>query len=73
MKEQLKNIGNDIKFLRGKSVEQLFEIRKWNVLKEAAYKNVKTIYVPLKTLEKGKEEQSILMNFRRIQTIVEGK
>ncbi|CAD8089150.1 unnamed protein product [Paramecium sonneborni] len=53
-KEQLNSIG--------KSVEQLLEIRKWIVLKEAAYKNVKSIYVPLQTLEKGKNEQSNLMN-----------
>ncbi|CAK76754.1 unnamed protein product (macronuclear) [Paramecium tetraurelia] len=51
MKEQLKSIGNDVKFLRGKSVEQLFEIRKWKVLKEAALRNVKSIYVPLQTKE----------------------
>ncbi|CAK87305.1 unnamed protein product, partial (macronuclear) [Paramecium tetraurelia] len=49
MKEQLKSIGNDVKFLRGKSVEQLFEIRKWKVLKEAALKNAKSIYVSLET------------------------
>ncbi|CAK81644.1 unnamed protein product (macronuclear) [Paramecium tetraurelia] len=51
MKEQLKSMGNDIKFLRGKSVEQLFEIRKWKVLKETAFKNVKSIYLPLQTKE----------------------
>ncbi|CAD8104196.1 unnamed protein product [Paramecium sonneborni] len=62
MNEQLNRMDNDVKSLRGKSVEQLFEIRKWKVLKEAAYKNVKSIYVPLKTQEKGKNEQSYLMN-----------
>ncbi|CAK73532.1 unnamed protein product, partial (macronuclear) [Paramecium tetraurelia] len=66
MKEQLNTIGNDIKFLRGKSIEQLFEIRKWKVLKEAAYKNAKSIYVPLQTQEIGKEEWSILMNFENL-------
>ncbi|CAD8202024.1 unnamed protein product [Paramecium pentaurelia] len=62
IKEQLNNMGNDLKFLRGKSVIQLLEIRKWKVLKEAAEKNVKSIYVPLKTQEKGKNEISNLMN-----------
>ncbi|CAK70857.1 unnamed protein product (macronuclear) [Paramecium tetraurelia] len=73
MKEQLKNIGNDIKFLRGKSVEQLFEIRKWKVLKEAALKNTKSIYVPLETKEiyhkaivDEKKEESILINLEQI-------
>ncbi|CAD8209585.1 unnamed protein product [Paramecium octaurelia] len=59
MKEQLKNIGTDIKFLRGKSVEQLFEIRKWKVLKEAAYRNAQTIYVPLQTLEIFQGQQKV--------------
>ncbi|CAD8104437.1 unnamed protein product [Paramecium primaurelia] len=63
MKEQLDNVGNDIKFLRGKSVIQLLEIRKWKVLNVAAEKNVKSIYVPLKTQEKDKNEVSRLMNF----------
>ncbi|CAK64892.1 unnamed protein product (macronuclear) [Paramecium tetraurelia] len=73
MKEQLKSMGNDIKFLRGKSVEQLFEIRKWKVLKEAAFKNVKSIYVPLQTQEifhqaeeKKEVKSSILMNFEQL-------
>ncbi|CAD8204010.1 unnamed protein product [Paramecium pentaurelia] len=44
MKDQLNTMGYDIKFLSGKSFEQLFESRKWKVLKEAA--NVKSIYVP---------------------------
>ncbi|CAK81361.1 unnamed protein product (macronuclear) [Paramecium tetraurelia] len=73
MKEQLNNIGNDIKFLRGKSVEQLFEIRKWKVLKEAAYKNAKSIYVPLETKEiynqaimKKEDKLSILINLEEI-------
>ncbi|CAD8092129.1 unnamed protein product [Paramecium primaurelia] len=39
----------------------LLEIRKWKVLKGAAEKNVKTIYVPLKTQEQGKNETSNLM------------
>ncbi|CAD8056593.1 unnamed protein product [Paramecium primaurelia] len=62
IKEQLNNMGNDIKFLREKSVIQLLEIRKWKVLKEAAEKNVKSIYIPLKTQERGKNEISNLMN-----------
>ncbi|CAD8098799.1 unnamed protein product [Paramecium sonneborni] len=62
MKEQLNSMGNGIKFLKGKSVEQLLEIQKWKVLKEAAYKYVKSIYVPLKSQESGKKEQSNLMN-----------
>ncbi|CAD8080531.1 unnamed protein product [Paramecium primaurelia] len=61
IKEQLNNMGNDLKFLRGKSVIQLLEIRKWKVLKEAAEKNVKSIYVPSKTQGKGKNEISNLM------------
>ncbi|CAD8208448.1 unnamed protein product [Paramecium pentaurelia] len=48
IKEQLNNIGNDLKFLRGKS--------------EAAEKNVKSIYIPLKTQDRGKNEISNLMN-----------
>ncbi|CAD8181198.1 unnamed protein product [Paramecium pentaurelia] len=51
MKKQLNSLGNDIKFLRGKTVEELFYIRKRKVLKEAANKNVRSIYVQLKTLE----------------------
>ncbi|CAD8117693.1 unnamed protein product [Paramecium primaurelia] len=61
IKKQLNNMGNDIKFLRGKAVIQLLEIRKWKVLKEAAEKNVKSIYIPLKTQERGKNEISNLM------------
>ncbi|CAD8214592.1 unnamed protein product [Paramecium pentaurelia] len=70
MKKQLKSLSNDIKFLRGKSVEELFDIRKSKVLKEAANKNVRSIYVPLQTLEifhkldkvEKNEQKSILMN-----------
>ncbi|CAD8099983.1 unnamed protein product [Paramecium sonneborni] len=65
MKEQLNNIGNDIKFLKGKSVDYLLEIRKWKVLKEAAQKNVNSIYVPLKTQEKGQNNQSNLINLEQ--------
>ncbi|CAD8198450.1 unnamed protein product [Paramecium pentaurelia] len=71
MKKQLNSLGNDIKFLRGKSVEELFDIRKSKVLKEAANKNVRSIYVPLQTLEifhqldkvEKNEQKTILMNF----------
>ncbi|CAD8215539.1 unnamed protein product [Paramecium octaurelia] len=75
MKEQLKIMGNDIKFLRGKSVEQLFEIRKWKVLKEAALKNAKSIYIPLITKEiyhkdeKQDDKLSILINLEQINDI----
>ncbi|CAD8204075.1 unnamed protein product [Paramecium pentaurelia] len=65
MKEQLNSMGNDIKFLRGKSVDQLFEIRKWKVLKEAAQKNIKSIYIPLKTQEKGQLNPSSLINLEQ--------
>ncbi|CAK80818.1 unnamed protein product (macronuclear) [Paramecium tetraurelia] len=66
MKEQLKSIGNDIKFLRGKSVEQLFEIRKWKVLKEAALKNAKSIYRYSHKGEKKEDKLSILINLEQI-------
>lgn len=49
MKQQLNNMSNDIKFLRGKSVIELLEIRKLKVLKDAALKNLKSIYIPLIT------------------------
>ncbi|CAD8083708.1 unnamed protein product [Paramecium primaurelia] len=65
MKDQLNCIGNDLKFLRGKSVQQLLEIRKWKVLKEAAINNVKSLYVPLKTQRKGKNKTSNLMNLEQ--------
>ncbi|CAD8119956.1 unnamed protein product [Paramecium primaurelia] len=62
MKKQFNSIGNDIKFLRGKSVIQLLEIRKWRVQKDTAEQNVKSIYVKLKTKEKGTNEIINLMN-----------
>ncbi|CAD8153738.1 unnamed protein product [Paramecium pentaurelia] len=55
MKEQLNKMGNDIKFLREKSNMEGIE--------GSSRKNVKSIYVPLKTQEKDKNEVSRLMNF----------
>ncbi|CAD8144975.1 unnamed protein product [Paramecium octaurelia] len=68
------------------SVEQIFEIRKWKVLKEAALKNAKSIYIPLITKEREKDEKqdntlSILINLEQIndtqgelnQFLLEGK
>ncbi|CAD8173679.1 unnamed protein product [Paramecium pentaurelia] len=74
MKKQLNSLSNDIKFLMGKSVEELFDIRKSKVLKEAAQKNVRSIYVPLKTLEifhqleegEKNKQKSILMNLENL-------
>ncbi|CAD8089077.1 unnamed protein product [Paramecium primaurelia] len=51
MKKQVNRLSNDIKFLRGKYVEELFIIRKSKVLKEAANNNVGSIYVLLQTFE----------------------
>ncbi|CAD8189845.1 unnamed protein product [Paramecium pentaurelia] len=70
MKKQLNSLGNEVKFLRGKSVEELFEIRKSRVMKEAANNNIRSLFVPLFTLEifhkleKGKkyQQRNILMN-----------
>ncbi|CAD8190165.1 unnamed protein product [Paramecium pentaurelia] len=70
IKMQLNNMDNDIKFLRGKSVEQLLEIRKWKVLDEAAYKKIKSIYVPLKTQEKMKENIKNLMSLEEFDNKV---
>ncbi|CAD8105018.1 unnamed protein product [Paramecium primaurelia] len=71
MNKQLNSLGNDIKFLRGKSVQELFEIRKSKVLTEAAKKNVRSIYVPLQTMEifqrgEKNEQKSILMNLKNL-------
>ncbi|CAK63129.1 unnamed protein product (macronuclear) [Paramecium tetraurelia] len=59
MKEQLKSLG--------KSVEQLFEIRKWKVLKEAAVKNAKSIYIPLETKEISHKVFQQILNKLMIQ------
>ncbi|CAK79896.1 unnamed protein product (macronuclear) [Paramecium tetraurelia] len=69
MKDQLKSMSDDIKSLRGKSVQQLLEIRKWKVLKEAAQKNVKTIYVPLKSQDKTKRNTNNLMNLEQFDDL----
>ncbi|CAD8103721.1 unnamed protein product [Paramecium primaurelia] len=58
MKEQLNTMGNDIKFLREKS--------KMESIEGSSRKNVKSIYVPLKTQEKDKNEVSRLMNFDQL-------
>ena len=48
----------------------MLEIRKWKVLKEAASKNVKSIYIPLKTREKTEKgdwkSASNLINLERL-------
>ncbi|CAD8129617.1 unnamed protein product [Paramecium sonneborni] len=57
------------KIERGNSIEQLLEIRKCKVLKESAYRNVKSIYVPLKTFQKGKKEQINLIKLNQSDDI----
>ncbi|KAM3133405.1 hypothetical protein pb186bvf_014409 [Paramecium bursaria] len=66
-------IGQDIKFLRGKTSQQLLEIRMQSVFENKLYQNSQSVYVQMKTQEFDfntnleKLEQTPLFNFDNLQ------